>query len=80
MSGIKVTTESGAEYLLTPDGLVTRLSGPWSPGIDYALRPDGEPDQLVPDNPDPIPGKSWIMQFVGGGYRVTTPVVSVTTW
>lgn len=72
---LKITTESGAVYL-DDDMRVMRLSGPYSPGIDYTVVPDSEWHTVnAPVNWEL--GISAYISFVNGKFRTTTPVVSI---
>ena len=72
---LKITTESGAVYLDTGHR-VMRLSGPFSPGIDYTAVPDAEWQHTKA-----LTGWSYgepaYINFINGKWRVTTPVVSM---
>lgn len=73
---LKITTASGAVYLDDQQGRVQRLTGPYSPGIDYATRPDSV-WHTVEHQPEWAVGLRTYIDFVGGFYRLTTSVVSI---
>ena len=76
---IRFTTESGAEYVIRSRDDVremTRLSGPFSPGIDYDVLPDTQWHELVRFVGVEV-GKPATMILAAGKVRVTTNVVSV---
>lgn len=70
----KILTTSGAVYLLD-DERVQRLSGPYSPGINYDRAPDGVWEPLVLPA-EVIVGVSMVLHLETFS-RITTPVVSV---
>lgn len=72
---IHVTTTSGAEYLI--DGLqAQRLSGPYSPLIDYTVAPNGVWEALT-SKPKIEVGERLALFKEGGRFRLSTPIVSV---
>lgn len=73
---LKITTKSGAVYLDDEKGRVQRLSGPYSPGINYDIRPDAEWVTLA-SGPVWRVGVSAYMTFGDGSYRITTPIESI---
>lgn len=74
---LKITTKSGAVYLHDEDkSRVQRLSGPYSYGIDYDLRPDAEWSTLG-SAPVWEVGVSGYMTFADGTFRLTTPVETI---
>lgn len=74
---IKFTTESGATYLYDEQkNRAQRLEGPYSPGIDYTVVPDGKWQNLVGIGPIAL-GQSVDMTFTAGKWRLTTPVTHI---
>lgn len=72
---IRLTTASGAEYLI--DGLsAQRLTGPYSPGIDYVKSPDGAWEPLASEPVIKV-GQPLFLIRDDGSVRVTTPVAQV---
>lgn len=72
---IHITTTSGAEYLI--DGLrAQRLSGPYSPLIDYTVAPDGVWEALTSEPRIEI-GEQLLLLKEGGRFRLSTPIVAV---
>ena len=65
-------TASGATYTYA-DGFLTR-EGDYSPGIDYAVVPDGEALKVTHTQPIEV-GTSAYFQLEHGKFRITTPVV-----
>lgn len=74
---IKFTTASGATYLYDEQkNRVQRLSGPYSPGIDYVAVPDGKWQTLTSIGPITV-GQSVSMTFTTNKWRLTTPVTHI---
>lgn len=73
---LKLTTKSGAVYLLDTEKPRLRRQGPHSPGINYSLVPDDEWHALR-SFAEPVVGKPAVFGLAAGMFRVTTPVVSI---
>jgi hypothetical protein len=72
---VRFVTASGAVYRIE-DGRAMRESGPYSPGINYDIREDGEWAELSSHTEVTI-GRRVLMNFIDGSYRESTSVVDI---
>lgn len=76
---LKVTTESGSEYLYDTENNRVKRNGEYSPDIDYRQVPDDLWQGVESGTLAPVPGHPWLVLLDNGLFRLTTAVVEVST-